>query len=140
MSLANFTDVDRSGLKPFGSPYQAPQILDVLGLTGNQLPYVDQANLARYYEFLSANLRSPFEACYPEPKTLREEVAYRCTVLELLDPLKYIGDEFDGIFCKTWKAGFEVNLPLAELELPQDSPNFQLIEDYRYWFWSWRCP
>ena len=57
---------------------------------------------------------------------------------ELLDPAKCVCDEFDGIFCKTRKGRFEVNLPLIELEVPEDDPNFQLIEDYWYWFWNWR--
>ena len=57
----------------------------------------------------------------------QEKTQFRCTVLELLDPSKYICDEFDGIFCKTRKGNFEVNLPLIELEIPEDSPNFQLI-------------
>lgn len=145
MSLANFTNPDRSGLKLFGAPYREDRdrqarFLGILGVTGNRLPYVDEENLTRYHAYLSANLRLPFEACYPEPKTLREEVVYQCTVLELLDPSRYVGDEFDGIFCRTWKAGFEVTLPLVELEVPRDSTSFQPIEDYRYWFWNWRCP
>ena len=63
---------------------------------------------------------------------------HRCTVLELLDPGKYICDEFDGIFCKTRKGKYEINLPLTELRVSENSPNFQLIEDYWYWFWNWR--
>ena len=47
-------------------------------------------------------------------------------------------DDSDGIFCKTRKGQYEINLPLIELEIPQDSPNFQLIEDYWSWFWNWR--
>jgi hypothetical protein len=58
--------------------------------------------------------------------------------IELLNPTQHLGDEFDGIFCKTRKGDFEINLPLIELELPDDSPNSQLIEDYWYWFWNWR--
>jgi hypothetical protein len=41
-----------------------------------------------------------------------------------------------GIFCKTRKAKYEINFPLIELEIPQDSPNLQFIEDY--WFWNCR--
>ena len=63
---------------------------------------------------------------------------HRCTVVELLDPVNDICDEFDGIFCKTRKGKYEVNLPLTELEISEDSPNFQFIEDYWYWFWNWR--
>ena len=54
--------------------------------------------------------------------------------VELLDPAKDIYDDFDGIFCKTRKGRYEINLPLGELVVPEDSPNFQLIEDYWYWF------
>ena len=80
----------------------------------------------------------PFIAHYPKPATSQEEEEFRCTVLELLDPAKHLGDEFDGIFCKTRKGKYEINLPLIELYLPEDIRNFQLIEDYWYWFWNWR--
>jgi len=43
-------------------------------------------------------------------------------VLELLDPSKYICDEFDGIFCKTRKGKYEINLPLTELRYPKIVP------------------
>jgi hypothetical protein len=57
-------------------------------------------------------------------------------VLELLDPAKHLGDGFDGIFSKTRKGKYEINLPLIELEVPDDGPNCEFIEDY--WFWNWR--
>jgi hypothetical protein len=142
MSIATHFDSDCSGLhvvarsSPQGD--QKQRILSALAVDGNHLPFVDDATLQRYYEFLSKNLSLPFTTHYPEPKTPVEEDLYECTVLELLDPSQHISDEFDGIFCKTEKAGFEVNLPLIDLEVRQDSPNFQMIEDYWYWFWNWR--
>ena len=48
-------------------------------------------------------------------------------------------DSFDGLLVKTRKGQFEINLPLVELEVSEDSPNYQLIEDYWYWFWNWRA-
>ena len=33
----------------------------------------------------------------------------------LLDPAKHLGDGLDGIFCKTRKGTYEINLPLIEL-------------------------
>ena len=102
------------------------------------MPSVDEETLSSYYKYLAARLSFPFTAHYPEPTTSLVEVQYRCTVLELLDPARFGGDEFDGIFCKNRKGTFEVNLPLIELEVPDDSPNFQFIEDYWYWFWNWR--
>jgi hypothetical protein len=70
--------------------------------------------------------------------TSEDEGEFCCTVLRLLDPAKHLGDGFDGIFSTTSKGKYEINLPLIELEVPDDSPNFQFIEDYWYWFWNWR--
>jgi hypothetical protein len=117
---------------------QKARIMAALGLTGDRLPNVDEDTLLRYYEYLSANLSFPFAACYPHPTNAREQNEFCCYVLELLDPAKYFGDQFDGIFCKTRKGKYELNLPLIELELPEDSPNSQLIEDFWFWFWNWR--
>jgi hypothetical protein len=117
---------------------QIDRIMAALGMTSHDIPRVDDDTLSRYYRHLSAKLSFPFIAHYPEPKSAREQTEFRCVVLELLDPNEHIGDEFDGIFCKTRKGRYEINLPLIELELPSDSPNFQFIEDYWYWFWNWR--
>jgi hypothetical protein len=117
---------------------QTKRILAALGRAAGDLPKVDQDTLARYYAYLSANLPLPFTAYYPQPASAQEKAQFRCTVVELLDPARHLGDEFDGIFCKTRRGRFEVNLPLAELHVPHDSPAFQLVEDYVYWFWNWR--
>ena len=117
---------------------QKERILAALGLLDDHLPSVDQETLLRYYKYLTARLSFPFTAYYPAPTTSLEEVEYRCAVVELLDPATDICDEIDGIFCKTRKGKYEINLPLIELEVLDDSPNFQFIEDYWYWFWNWR--
>jgi hypothetical protein len=123
--------------KHYAKPDQKDRIMAALG-SGTSLPTVDEELLARYYHYLSEHLCFPFCAHYPKPATSREEKEFRCTVLELLDPAKYLGDGFDGIFCKTRKGKYEINLPLIELELPDDHPNFEFIEDYWYWFWNYR--
>jgi len=143
MSLSVYTDTGWNGLKlvveaPQEDCDQKARILAALGLSAHRPPQVDDENLFRYYEYLSGHLRFPFTAYYPEPTNRHEETLHECRVLGLLDPSKYISDEFDGIFCKTRKGTFEVNLPLVELEVPQGSPNFQWIEDYWSWFWNWR--
>ena len=117
---------------------QRRRILAAIGGDGAQLPLVDEETMFRYFEYLSKNLSLPFTAHYPEPKNPLEQDQFECTALELLDPSQFVGDPFDGIFCKTQKAGFEVNLPLIDLEVSEDSPEFQMIEDYWYWFWNWR--
>jgi hypothetical protein len=117
---------------------QTERIMAALGSPRGHLPRVDEKTLSKYYRHLTARLSFPFTAHYPEPRSLLEESEHRCLVLELLDPSKYICDEFDGIFCKTRKGRYEINLPLTELRVPEDSPNYQLIEDYWFWFWNWR--
>jgi hypothetical protein len=139
--MATITDVPRKGMKvvPKFLPGrdQRDRIIAVLGSAGH-IPKVNKELHSRYYKYLMEYLRIPFTAHYPEPTTAIEEVQYRCIVLELLDPAKCCGGERDGIFCKTCKGKFEVNLSLIELNVPDDSPNFQFIEDYWYWIWNWR--
>ena len=124
--------------KSYPKPDQRGRIVEALGPLGGRSRGVDDETLCRYYLYLSAKLSSPFTAYYPEPTNSREKTLFCCTVLELLDPTQHLGDEFDGIFCKTRKGNFEVNLPLVELHVPHDNPDSQLIEDYLYWFWNWR--
>ena len=139
--LAPVTDALWDGPKVVAKSYRKPnqrdRIIQALGPVRQQLPGVDEETLSRYFRYLTVTLSFPFTAHYPAPTNSLEEQQGRCTVLELLDPIN-ICDEFDGIFCKTRKGNFEVNLPLIELEIPQDSPNFELIEDYWFWFWNWR--
>jgi hypothetical protein len=142
MSLSTITETNWSSLPlpVAASPNvdRTGRIQAALGLTANGLPRIDQDTLARYYAYLSANMSLPFTAYYPQPMNVWERNQYRCTVLELLDPTRHLGDEFDGIFCRMRKGDFEVDLPLIELHAPQHGPNVQLIEDYCYWFWNWR--
>jgi hypothetical protein len=142
MMLATFADTHWNGLKVVDDPCrkddQKDRIVTALGPLGEHSPSVDERTLSRYCKYLSVRLLFPFTAHYPAPRSPLEEVQYRCIVLEVLDPIKHIYDDFDGIFCKTHKGNYEINLPLIELEIPEDSPNFQFIEDYWYWFWNWR--
>ena len=32
----------------------------------------------------------------------------------------------------------EIDVPLVDVELNENAPNYRLIEDYWYWFWNWR--
>jgi hypothetical protein len=141
MPLAAIADTLWNGLKVVADSCsklgQMDRIAVALGAFGEP-PSVDEKTLSRYCKYLSLRLSFPFTAHYPTPTSSLEEVQYRCIVLELLNPIKDIFDEFDGIFCKTRKAKYEINLPLIELELPEDNPNFQFIEDYWFWFWNWR--
>ena len=113
------------------------RIIKALG-SGSHIPRVEDKLLSRYYTYLTEHLCFPFIAHSPKPMNSQEEEDFRCAVLELLDPANDSYDEFDGIFCKTSKEKFEINLPLIDLYLPEDTFGFQLIDDYWFWFWNWR--
>ena len=114
------------------------QIRVALGHGWRSLPRVDAITLRRYYRYLAQNLALPFAVWYPEPTFVKDDGEYPCSVVELIDPASGPGDVFDGIFCKVRKGACEKDLPLIELELPPEGPNFQLVENYWDWFWHWR--
>jgi hypothetical protein len=124
-------------VKPLSQRDRAGQIRAALGSRW-RLPKVDEVTLTRYYRYLNERLSFPFTAWYPEPANSREERDYRCTVVQLIDPVTGLGDEFDGIFCKARRGKYERNLPLIELELSPSDPNYLLVENYWDWFWHWR--
>lgn len=114
------------------------RIMRALGLRQGPIPRVDDDSLSAYAEFLSTHLEMPFTAWYPAATSAKQRSENRLTVIELLDPRAHLGDPFDGLFVKTRKGKYEVNLPLGELYVPHGSTNFGLIEDYWHWFWNWR--
>ena len=141
MDVCTYPETNQSAQKPvvtsFSARDRSEEIRAALGIRW-QLPKVDEATLARYCRYLDEKLSFPFTAWYHEPVSSREEREHRCTVVELIDPATGVGDAFDGIFCKVCKGNHEMILPLIELELPPDDPNFQLVEHYWDWFWHWR--
>ncbi len=145
MSLSTITEVNWSGCQlpaasstSTSSIEQAKRIMAALGVTHGGVPRVGEETLAKYHKYLAAKLVLPFAACYPQPMNSHEDAEFRRDVVELLDPTRYACDEIDGIYCKTRQGDFEVNLPLIELHVPENSPNCRLIEDYWYWMWNWR--
>ena len=139
MRLATTAVADWNGttVVPQPSPELTRKDRIIKALGAAHIPKVDEEPLSRYYKYLREHLCLPFIAHFPKPLTSTEEDEFRCTVLDLLDPAKHMGDGFDGIFCKTSKGKYEINLPLIDLYLPEDSFGFQLI-DYWFWFWNWR--
>ena len=142
MATCILTDSQLTDMNVVTAPHsknnQIGRIMAAFGLAGGPLPNVNDETLSRYYKYLAANMAFPFTVHYPTPTKLQEEAQFSCAVLELLDPSEYLGDTFDGIFCKTEKGEYEINLPLIELKVALGSPNFELIDDFWYWFWNWR--
>ncbi|MGA2059374.1 MAG: calcium-binding protein [Thermoguttaceae bacterium] len=118
---------------------QELRIRTALGLNKGPLPNVEVEWLRKYYEYLAANLSLPFDARYAEEGDYYRKPAYhQVKVLALLDPDKNPGREYNGLICRTHATDREIEVPLVDLEIEADNPNFQIIEDYWYWIWNWR--
>jgi hypothetical protein len=112
------------------------QIRAVFGLLNDRgLPQVKQATLLRYYEHLRSRLSMPFNAeyCAENARTVRE-----VTVVGLFSPTKPNHDHARGLLCLARSPNSTAELPLVDLEVEEDHPNFQLLEDYWYWVWNLR--
>jgi hypothetical protein len=113
------------------------RIRALFGLTSDDpLPPVNVENLRRYGSYLRSELSFPFQGSYTVEIGPFEEAKYLITVLGILE-----GDDCDeeeGVLCKAEQHGEGVQLPLADLEIPDNPHHRQLVEDYSYWFGNWR--
>ena len=114
------------------------RIRGALGVSDGPLPEVGNETLQSYYDYLTTHLSLPFQVRYPEPIGLHEEIIRTVTVVRILDPTKNLDCKSLGIVCKARQGKQMVELSLADLEVEEDDPNHQLVEDYWYWFWNWR--
>lgn len=114
------------------------RIRAAFGLARGRLPEVNTQTLARYHAYLARQMWFPFAARYPEVVGLHDEVVHKVMVYGLIEPVRNLADDSAGLLTLARKGSRRVMLPLAELEVPVDEPNYQFIEDYWYWFWNWR--
>jgi hypothetical protein len=86
--------------KPLAMDDQEDRIRSALGLTSDDpLPEADDESLVAYYKHLAASLSFPFEAEYSFETGPFESKSFSITVLGLLDPDDFPGDEY-GLFCQ----------------------------------------
>jgi hypothetical protein len=112
------------------------RIRAILGLRkGRALPDVNDATMLKYYQYLSSRLTFPFEAQYSSET---EPVVYPTTVVGLADPRQLAADPFVGLCCIAQIKNKAAVLPLVDIEVAEDSPNFRFIEDFWFWIWNWR--
>jgi hypothetical protein len=117
---------------------QEGRILAALGLLREPLPHAVAKWLIRYHEYLAAHLSLPFEARCPEDSGVLRPWTSNVTVVELLAPCDHPAQDGTGLKCKALRGSEATEIPLVDLEVENDHPNAQLIEDYWYWFWNWQ--
>jgi hypothetical protein len=117
------------------------RIAQIFGLSeSEELPDVTEATLESYHQYLCTHLRFPFEGEYSRETGPLQDTSYVMKVTGLADMEDC--DEFYGLLCEGRQEGRQsrrrVVVPLAEIEVGSEDSNFQLIDDYRGWFWNYR--
>ena len=102
----------------------------IFGLTSDDaVPTAGEETLQRYCDYLAARLSFPFDAFWLDNDDMPE-----VTVLGMREPSPI--DESQGIMVRVRSAEQEADCPLAELEVDEDAPNRDVLEDYADWAWS----
>jgi hypothetical protein len=112
------------------------RIRAILGVrNGAALPQVNAATMLTYYRFLSSRLTLPCEARYSSDA---DGTVSLVTVSGLVDPQTMPSDHRAGLCCVAQHGNKAEILPLVDVEVEPDSPNFQFLEDYWFWLWNGR--
>jgi hypothetical protein len=118
---------------------QEGRIRAALGLSRGPLPKVTAEWLRKYHSYLSAKLIFPFRAKYAEElSAIREPIVFSVEVFALVHPSEMPKIESTALLCRIMRDIQEEEIPLVDLEVEEDHPNFRLLEDYWYWIWNWR--
>jgi hypothetical protein len=111
---------------------EAERIRAVFGLCGGApLPPVNGDTLRSYHDYLAAHLSFPFSALYAENTSPIRRLVRCISILGLQD---VSSRPSQGILCRIEGAGPLRELPLAEIGVRDDDPNYRLIDDYACWF------
>jgi hypothetical protein len=123
--------------RPLSPDDEDDRVRIALGLTSDDpLSDVDSETLEQYHGYLAKYLSFPFPGKYSHevgPMMDREE---RITVVGLFDADDC--DETYGLICQAQQGKRRVEVPLGEVEVAEGDRNWQLLEDYKYWFWNHR--
>ena len=116
--------------RPLSMNDQDDRICMVFGLTSDDpLPYDSKATELTYFNYLKAHLTFPFSATFTDPvknRKLDMTVTGMCNDLPL--------DEGFGVVCEVLDGGEKQQMPLSELKLEPNNPNYQMVDDYTTWF------
>ena len=116
--------------RPLSIDDQDDRICMVFGLTSDDpLPYDSKATELTYFNYLKNNLVFPFSATFTDPVKNRSQ---EITVIGMCDEFP-INEGF-GVICEVLDGGEKRQMPLSELKLEPENPNYQMVDDYTTWF------
>lgn len=114
------------------------RIRAVLGVSSDRpVPGVLLEALRTYHAHLTANLSFPFEGRLSDPIGPHRDTRSPLRVIRLLDVDGYCPEEMYGLICKAEQNGERIELPLDRIDVSDDGPSRQLLEDYRHWMRNW---
>ena len=115
---------------------EVDRIREVFGLADDApLPQSSIGAILKYHEYLSNRLSFPFQALYfGETEPPVRHLVHYITVLGLHEPR---GSASRGIRCEVAGVPGVGELPLVEIGVRDDNPNYQIVDDYAYWLNSW---
>jgi hypothetical protein len=113
---------------------QKKRILQIFHREGlKKPPMVSDETLKNYFVFLQKNLTFPMNGTYEQEIRSFETTLCPITIMKLLDDI----DEFYGIFIKGIAGKKNEVIPLSDFECnTTDQSNYQLVDDYKTWFWN----
>jgi hypothetical protein len=102
------------------------------------VPRLGLEALRKYHAYLAANPSFPFEGRLSDPIGPHRDTRSPLSVVRLMDPVReYAPEEMYGLICKAVQKDERIELPLDRIDVADDSPNRQLLEDYCYWARNW---
>ena len=117
--------------RPLSMDAPEDSIRMVFGLTADDgLPEADEQTQRTFFDYLKTHLSFPFEAEHWPESDLGPSKSGTVRVLGLLDPPL---NRKKGIVCVARRGEHEFQVPLADLLVEEDDPNFPYVEDYTYW-------
>jgi hypothetical protein len=116
---------------------QTQRLRAILGGTSGRLPRVRVETLRKFHEYLAEHLAFPFEGRLSDPIGPHRDTRSPLTVIRLFDPVReYAPEEMYGLICKCQQNGARIELPLDRIDVEENRPQDQLLEDYRHWLWN----
>ncbi len=122
-------------VKPLSADEEDDRLRMVFGLTSDDpLPVVDEDTEQQYRDYLNAHLAFPFNAtCCSEPT---EDFSANKQLAVIGFASSPPTDLTRGVFCEARCEEKMEQVPLVNLELDEDDPNCQYVDDYRYWLFE----
>ena len=118
------------------SESQDDRIRIAFGLTiDDPLPPRNWDTDEKYYHYLKATLGFPFAVRYIDESVPYDKGRNRTgTVVQMFEDLHT--DDTIGVMCQVRNGDRLREMPLAELDVPEEDPNRQIIDDYTCWLYN----